>query len=129
MPHALIVGAIIPSPMTNAALGTSKCASSWLKMTCCIDVPLRPPYSGSQGIFVSPASNFMACHLRARARSSAPPTSMKSALDPVTAGALSSSHVRYSARHAASSGLSLKSMRVSRAHPAAVRHLRARIAV
>ena len=44
----------MPSPMTNASVGTSKCASSWLKIICCMVVPLRPPNSGSHVMRVKP---------------------------------------------------------------------------
>src|SRR5262245_9135483 len=110
----MIVGPSIPCPIPNMLGGTSYFASSWLKITFWIADAPRPPNSTGQVMQAHFASAFVACHCFAR---DSTPTSFASASSSPARclpGALStafvSSQARASARKAASSGVSLKSM-------------------
>src|SRR5688572_14490996 len=110
----MIVGPSMPWPIPNMFGGTSNFDSSWLKITFwMLDAP-RPPNSTGHVMHAHFASAFLACH--ALARSSRPisfaSASSRPARDLPGARSLAffSSHARTSARNAASSGVSLKSM-------------------
>src|SRR5262249_6184067 len=113
----MIVGPSIPCPIPNMLGGTSNFASSWLKITFwMLDAP-RPPNSTGHVMQAHFASAFFACHCLARASR---PTSLASAssrpardLPGGRSTAFADSHWRASARNAASSGVSLKSMSLS----------------
>src|SRR2546422_3415526 len=110
----MIVGPSIPWPIPNMFGGTSYFVSSWLKITFWIADAPRPPNSAGHVMQAQWASAFFACHRFARSSS---PTSFASAssrpardLPGGRSTALPSNHLRTSARNAASSGVSLKSM-------------------
>src|SRR5262245_15317 len=110
----MIVGPSMPWPMPNMLGGTSYLASSWLKITFWMLEAPRPPYSTGHVMHAHFPSAFFACHCFARPSR---PTSLASPssrpardLPGGRSLALASSHARASARNAASSGVSLKSM-------------------
>ena len=52
----------MPMEIMNAPFDTPNCACSWLKITCSIDLPPRPPYSLGQVMPAQPPSNSVRCH-------------------------------------------------------------------
>src|SRR6267142_336511 len=110
----MIVGPSMPWPIPNMFGGTSNFASSWLKITFWIAEAPLPPNSAGHVMQAHFASAFFACHCLARPSrpTSLASTSSRPARDfpGGRSTAFASSHWRASARNAASSGVSLKSM-------------------
>src|SRR5215470_6128749 len=103
----MMVGPISPKPRTLASGGAAASAISCQKITCCIRLAPRPPYSLGHEMPAQPASYSLRCQ---RFRYSNLCSSDSSRRSSQSVGTLAASHARNSSRKAISSGLRFRSM-------------------
>ena len=110
VPNWISVGANRPSPKNETRAGALARAYSSLKITCCANGSARPPYSSGHDIPTQRSAPSTRSHSRRTSQpvsSAGPPPEPSAANSPVRCSA---SHARTSARKAASSVVSRKSM-------------------